>query len=388
MASIKRKKNDNEWYNNPDIITNLIILLIVIIVILSQSFAINNNLSPMNILSNILNHNIIYLLVFIYFVALKTKTGKKYFDFLNLFLIILYGITSITSLLTVFQSFGLSSLLGMAIDVFTLIFLVHTLLRSSRLWESVGLNKSPFNEITIEGYFYTILILDIILMAINFIFTTSFAGTVLAFLDTCYTILFTRYVFLYGEFLNSRKIAINNVGNFNECKEVIKNEIEDFVLKHDLDEKYESVKDKLSEISDDVKTVVSNVKDDVANIIDDVDLDEKVEVAKEKVNDFVDDAKEKFIDVKEDVSKKIKDAKIDEKINDARDAAVAFTEVVKEEVGNYSDVIKKEISEIKIDVKSKVTEMSSSKKNDGVKKEISSRKKKISKKNNSKKVTK
>ena len=44
------------WYDNPNIVTNLIIGLIAIIVILSQSFAINNNLTTGEILRNIINH--------------------------------------------------------------------------------------------------------------------------------------------------------------------------------------------------------------------------------------------------------------------------------------------------------------------------------------------
>ena len=50
------------WYDNPNIVTNLIIGLIAIIVILSQSFAINNNLTTGEILRNIINHNSIYFI--------------------------------------------------------------------------------------------------------------------------------------------------------------------------------------------------------------------------------------------------------------------------------------------------------------------------------------
>ena len=81
MSIEEKKKNEIEWYDNPNLITSFIIGLIALIVILSQSFAINNHLSAMEILSSILNHNIVYLLMCVYFVALKTKPGKKYFDF-------------------------------------------------------------------------------------------------------------------------------------------------------------------------------------------------------------------------------------------------------------------------------------------------------------------
>ena len=73
MSEVEKKKNDVEWYNEPRKITNLIILMIGLIIILSQSFAVNNGLSVGEILSSILNHNISYLLVCVYFVALKTN---------------------------------------------------------------------------------------------------------------------------------------------------------------------------------------------------------------------------------------------------------------------------------------------------------------------------
>ena len=120
----KTNKNAVEWYDNPNIITTFIIGLIGLIISLSQSFAIKNNLSPLNMLGSILNHNILYLLVGIYFIALKTKVGKRYFDFFNMFLIILYILEAITSLLTVFQSFGLASLLIFSIDILILIYFI------------------------------------------------------------------------------------------------------------------------------------------------------------------------------------------------------------------------------------------------------------------------
>ena len=77
---LEKKQIEIEWYDNPLIVTNIIIGLIAIIIILSQSFAINNNLSTQAILRSIINHNSIYLIVLVYFVALKTNIGKKYFD--------------------------------------------------------------------------------------------------------------------------------------------------------------------------------------------------------------------------------------------------------------------------------------------------------------------
>lgn len=283
MSNQEKSKKQVDWYNNPDVITNFIIILIGLIIILSQSFAINNNLSVVNILGGILNHNIVYLLVFAYFVALKTKIGKKYFDFLNVFLILLHSLTALTSLLTLFQSFGLASLLAMAIDILVLIFLFHTFLRGTRVWKSMNLSKSPFNEISNLGYFNSILVLTLILLAVNLVFTTSLDGTVLALMDMGYTILFIRYVYLYGEFLNSKKISVNNKGNFDE------------------------VRDKISEITDNVVEKASDIKEDISDKLKEVKLDEKVEEVKKSVSDFVDNVKDELIEIKENADKKVKE---------------------------------------------------------------------------------
>lgn len=262
MSSTEKIKKEVEWYDNPNAITNLLILMIAVIIILSQSFAVNNGLSVTEILSSILNHNISYLLVCIYFVALKTKVGKQYFDFLNIFMIALYVLTSVTSLLTLLQSFGLGSLLGFAIDLMILVYMIHTFLRSTRIWKSMNMSKSPFNEISNGGYFYSIMVLSITLLAVNLISTTSFDGTILTLLDTGYTILFIRYVYLYGEFLNSKKIAINNVGNFEQVMEKAKEEVNAFVEENKLDEKLDKIEKKVTDFVEDVKEKASDIKED------------------------------------------------------------------------------------------------------------------------------
>ena len=309
MGKDTKKVNDTEvdWFNNPNVITSFIIGLIALIVLLSQSFAIKNNLSPSSLLGSILNHNIMYLLVAIYFIALKTKVGKKYFDFLNVFLILLYLLSAITSLLTVFQSFGLASLLGFMIDVLIVIYLFHTLLRSTRVWVGADLGKSPFNEISNNGYFSTILVLAITLLAVDLISSTSFDGTILSLLDTLYIGLFVRYVYLYGEYLNKKKIAVNNEGNFDEVKELISKTVDEFVEEHELDKKYEDIKDKVSDFSDNVGEKVDNLKDDIKEMIEDANLDEKLDNAKEVVSNFTNDVKEEVEEIADNLVKKTKE---------------------------------------------------------------------------------
>ena len=163
----KSVKKRVEWYNDASTITTGLIGLIIITILLSQSFAIKNGLSAVDILSSILTHNSIYLCVCLYFIALKTKFGKKYFDHLNVVLILFYLFTTFTSFLTVFQSFNLDSLMSLFIHEFIVLYLVHTFFRGTRIWKEFKLSKSPFNEFSNEGYFYTVIILGVILLAIN-----------------------------------------------------------------------------------------------------------------------------------------------------------------------------------------------------------------------------
>lgn len=325
-----KKKNEIEWYNNPDIITTVIIGLIALIVILSQSFAINNNLSAIDILSNILNHNIVYLLVFVYFVALKTKFGKKYFDFLNIFMILLNGLTTITSLLTVFQSFGLGSLVGLAIDLLILVYFTHTFLRNTIVWKNTSLHKSPFNEISNDGYFYSILVLAIVLLAVNLISTTSFDGTILELMDMVYTLLFIRYIFLYSKFLDNKKISVNNDGNFDNYCEMIADSVSGFVDKYELDDKLGAAKEKFTEITGDVKEKVVDIKENIEEKIENANLDEKINEAKESAKDFISEVKEEFGDIKEEIGKKLEDYDIDKRITTVKTKVSEIIEDVKE----------------------------------------------------------
>ena len=231
---VEKNEKKVEWYNEPSMVTSILIGLIVVIILLSQSFAIKNELSAMSILSSILSHNSVYLLVCVYFIFLKTKLGKKYFNYLNIFLILIYLLTSFTSLLTVFQSFNLVSIISLCIQLFIVLYLVHTFFRGTRIWNDFKLNKSPFNEFTNEGYFYTIVILAVILLAVNLIMTTSFDGTVLALLDCSFNVLFARYIYLYWNFLDYKKIDIKNSGNFDKVVDKVEDAFEKLLDEEEL----------------------------------------------------------------------------------------------------------------------------------------------------------
>ena len=248
---LEKKQVEVEWYDNPGIITNIIIALIAIIIILSQSFAINNNLSTQAILSSIINHNSVYLIVLVYFVALKTKVGKRYFDFLNVFLVLLYFITAITSILTLFQSFSLETFVGCLLHLTLFIYLFHILFRRTRVWKEFHLNRSPFNEIKSDAYFYAIFVFTVFILAIDLIATTTPDGTILACLDAFFMILFARYIYLYGCFVDNKEKKINPATSIDEIKE-----------------KVEEVKDRLDEVVDDIKDTVGDTVDSVMKEVD------------------------------------------------------------------------------------------------------------------------
>ena len=206
--NLEEKKNNIEWYDNPTIITWLIILIISVIILSSQSFSINSNIDPIRMFQDILNHNITYMIALVYFVSLKTKLGKKYFDYSNIFMIIVFFITFITSILTVFQSFSLATLLSLAIHTLMLVYFFHIFMRGTRLWKEFNLSKSPFNELTNEWFFYALVIIEVILFTVNLISTATFNGTVLATFDCIYVILLSRYIYLYSVYLDEKKINV------------------------------------------------------------------------------------------------------------------------------------------------------------------------------------
>lgn len=223
------KKEENlefGWLDNPSTIVDVIILLIAFVVLLSQSLAVNNGTSTFAVMSNVINHNSIYLISLVYFISLKTKFGKKYFNYLNLFLIILYLIISITSLLTLFQSFSLLKIVALLMNVSIFTYLFHTLLKGTRLWKEFGLSRSICNEITNEMYFYVVVVLSVILLALKLIFTTSFGGTILTMFDTIYIILFSRYVYLFGMYLENK-----NTVDVDEIKEKVERAVSEMIEK-------------------------------------------------------------------------------------------------------------------------------------------------------------
>lgn len=199
-----------QLYNNPNFITTTAIFLLSLIILLSQAFAVKNNLSTNDILRNLLNHNIIYLIGLIYFIPLKTKSGKKYFNYFNLFLIIIYSIFTLTSLLTIIQSFGITSLVNFSINITFLVYMIHVLLKNTRIWKEFKLASSPFNEITNDNYFYAIFSLTILSLIINLIDAKTVDGAILSIVTNLYLLVLGRYIYLYQVHIDNRKIKVKS----------------------------------------------------------------------------------------------------------------------------------------------------------------------------------
>lgn len=222
----KTKKEIIEWYDNPNFISNLMIVLIFSIIICSQSFAIGDN-NSLQLFGSIINHNTVYILVLIYFLSLKTTMGKKYFNYLNLFVIFIYLVNTITSFLTVIQDFSLSTVLSFSIVFVLFIYIIHTFLRDTRLWKDFNMTDSPFNELTNDWYFYTLIVLSTGLLIVKLISTLLFSGVILSIFDCLYIVILGRYIFLYRDYLDDKNKDSNNSGNFDEIKDLVKDTIDD-----------------------------------------------------------------------------------------------------------------------------------------------------------------
>lgn len=269
------KNKKVEWYNNGNVITSLIIGTILFIIICSQSFVTTHG-SSIELFSSIINHNSIYLFILVYFVFLKLRIGKKYFNYSNILLVFIYLLTTLTSLLTVIQSFSLNTTIDFIINILLLGYLFHTMFRDTSLWKGLHINKSPFNEIDNEFSYYSILVISVIYLVVNLISTVVISGVVIALLDTIYYILFGRYIYLYRDYLDKKKIGVKGLGNFDEIREKItdttksvEKEISDFVKEKEIDKKIDEIGEKITdttkEVTKEVKKTVKKVEKDIEN---------------------------------------------------------------------------------------------------------------------------
>ena len=192
------KKEDNntvKWYDNAGLISTLIIVVILMMLISSQSFAVVGD-SSFRLFSSVINHNTSYLLILVYFVAIRTSFGKKYFNYFNVFLIFIYLLLSITSFLTVIQSFSLNTIFIFVENIVLLVYLFHTMFRDTRTWKEFKLGDSPFNEIPNDYYFTTLLALITFTLIVNLISTVVISGLVVSIFDAIYIVLINMLIMM------------------------------------------------------------------------------------------------------------------------------------------------------------------------------------------------
>ena len=267
-----------KWYDSANTITTMIIVTIVLIIVFSQSFALGRN-GSLELFTSIINHNSVYLFILIYFILIKFYIGKRYFNYLSVLIIFIYFITTTTSFLTLIQAFSLNSTLDFLLNTLLLIYLLHTLMRDTRIWREFYLSKSPFNELPNEFMLYSIIVVSIILLAVNLINTIVVSGVIISILDTIYVILLARYIYLYRVFLDKKKIDVGDTMNLDDIKKTI-NEIDknvsktvddigkninDYVVEKGIDKKIdkavEATKEAGKEIGKNMKKAAKDVKD-------------------------------------------------------------------------------------------------------------------------------
>lgn len=264
----KNEKKENAWYNNGNKLVDLILATILLIIIFSQSFATTGGFS-LTLFGSIINHNSVYLFVLIYFILLKFSFGKRYFNYLNLVLIFLYGLTTITSLITLVQAFTLNTVLEFTINFALLVYLFHTMLRGTVVWKDFKLGNSPFNELSNETSYYIVIVLSVFILIVDLISTAVLRGIIISLLDAVFLILFGRYIFLYRKYLDDKKIDVNNAGNFDEVRKAIDDtvdsaheKVQEVLDKTDIDEKIVEVKDMVvEEVKDTKDAAVKFVKE-------------------------------------------------------------------------------------------------------------------------------
>lgn len=195
-----KNNKEKDWFDSPRMVTYVIIGLLIVLIILSQSFAINSQLGTSDIIRSILNHNSIYVLTLIYFVMLHFKVGKKYFDHLNVIMLVFFGLITLASMFTVFQSFGLASLLQLGINILFTIYFLYAFISNTVIGKELHLSTSIIVELKNEQYFYLITTLLVVHLVVALINSTSFESIVISLLEVLFYFLFARYISLYKEY--------------------------------------------------------------------------------------------------------------------------------------------------------------------------------------------
>ena len=200
------KSSEKDFFDSPSMITYILIGLLVVLIILSQSFAIQSHMEAGDIFRSIINHNSIYLVSLIYFILIRVKFGKKYFDYLNVVMFVFYLLTTFASLFTIFQSFGFDSILNLAFNVLITLYFGYSFFTSTVIGKDLRLSDSPLAEINNGQYYYLLIGIIAISLIVSLVSVNSFEDVVVHLLEAIYKFMFVRYVYLYKEYIERKEL--------------------------------------------------------------------------------------------------------------------------------------------------------------------------------------
>ena len=200
------KSSEKDFFDSPSMITYILIGLLVVLIILSQSFAIQSHMEAGDIFRSIINHNSIYLVSLIYFILIRVKFGKKYFDYLNVVMFVFYLLTTFASLFTIFQSFEFDSILNLAFNVLITLYFGYSFFTSTVIGKDLRLSDSPLAEINNGQYYYLLIGIIAISLIVSLVSVNSFEDVVVHLLEAIYKFMFVRYVYLYKEYIERKEL--------------------------------------------------------------------------------------------------------------------------------------------------------------------------------------
>ena len=225
------KKQEKDFFDSPNMITFIITGLLVILIILSQSFAIQSHLGASDIFRSIINHNSIYLVSLCYFILIKVKFGKRYFDYLNVVMFVFYLLTTFASLFTIFQSFGFDSILNLSFNVLVTLYFGYSFFTNTVVGRDLKLSNSPLAEIKNDQYYYLLMGIIGVSLIVSLISASSFENVVVYLLEAIYKLLFVRYIYLYKEYIDYKELDSDVEEKVKDNKDTVKEEKSEDVKK-------------------------------------------------------------------------------------------------------------------------------------------------------------
>ena len=224
-------RQEKDFFDSPNMITFIITGLLVVLIILSQSFAIQSHLGASDIFRSIINHNSIYLVSLFYFILIKVKFGKRYFDYLNVVMFVFYLLTTFASLFTIFQSFGFDSILNLSFNVLVTLYFGYSFFTNTVVGRDLKLSNSPLAEIKNDQYYYLLMGIIGVSLIVSLISASSFENVVVYLLEAIYKLLFVRYIYLYKEYIDHKELDSKVEEEVKDNKDTVKEEKSEDVKK-------------------------------------------------------------------------------------------------------------------------------------------------------------